>query len=357
MHRLAQAAPARATDAWLREIVAGVIEHHSTISMDRKELWAMLDTIPAAILISTDRNCTRIVGNRAAQSMLSVGYGGNFSQSAPADELPGFKVYDGTRVVPPEELPMQVAAATGQRVAQSECEIRFDDGNIIHIAGHCIPISDEAGQVCGSIGAFVDVTARKDQQDLADLVADEMSHRAKNSVALVLAIAQMTLREHLPRDSFARFEDRLMSIGRLQALGYKDGWRTVSLVETIHDAVLPVAGLASRRVAVASTDVLLGSATAQNLGMILHELMTNACKYGALSSADGRIDIGWTVHDESEPGILEIIWVENDGPAVTQPARSGFGSRLVTTLMRNLRGTVDTQYLPTGVRVELAFPI
>lgn len=357
MHRLAQAAPARATDAWLREIVAGVIAREDIISVDRKELWAMLDNIPAAILISTDRDCTRIVGNRAAQSMLSVGYGGNFSQSAPAEELPGFRVYDGARLVPPEELPMQVAAATGQRVAQSECEIRFDDGNTIHIAGHCIPISDEAGNICGSIGAFVDVTARKDQQDLADLIADEMSHRAKNSAALVLAIAQMTLREHLPRDIYARFEDRLMSISRLQALGYKDGWRTVSLVETVNDAVLPVAGRASGRVAVATADVLLASATAQNLGMILHELVTNACKYGALSGAAGRIEIGWTVHDDSAPRILEITWSETDGPPVTPPARTGFGSRLVTTLMRNLRGTVDTQYRPSGVRVELAFPI
>ncbi len=205
MQRLAQEAKRRGVERFLESIVAGVLKASNTLQVDRVELWELLDNLPVAILISTDRACTTIVGNKAAQAMLKVPHGLNLSQSAPPGELPSFRVYSDGKLIDPDDLPMQRAARLGQRIERSECEIRFDNGESLFIAGHCIPVQDEDGAVCGSLGAFVDVTDKQARHDKAELMAREMAHRVKNTVSLIQSMAHNTIKKSMDRAEFDRW--------------------------------------------------------------------------------------------------------------------------------------------------------
>ncbi|MXP45381.1 hypothetical protein [Allopontixanthobacter sediminis] len=124
----------------LRETIEGLAKTGGLVSLDRADLWELLDQIPVAIMMSNDPGCEEILGNLAANALLRIPRGGNLSQSAPSQDVPGFRVYQASRLIPPEELPMQLAAATGLTVTRSECRIRFDDGHTIFLAGHTIPL-------------------------------------------------------------------------------------------------------------------------------------------------------------------------------------------------------------------------
>ncbi|HEV2397765.1 MAG TPA: PAS domain-containing protein [Candidatus Sulfotelmatobacter sp.] len=124
-------------------------------------LSAILEAMPAAAFIAYDRKCENVVGNKAAYALLRMPNGGNPSVTAPEGERPNIVILENGREVPPEELPLQKAAATGQAVRDKEMEIRFADGSSIFEYGHSVPLFDEAGNVRGAIGAYLDVTDRK----------------------------------------------------------------------------------------------------------------------------------------------------------------------------------------------------
>ncbi|WP_231568171.1 sensor histidine kinase [Novosphingobium malaysiense] len=294
----------------------------------------------------------------AAKSLLRVPHGGNLSQSAAEDEAPPFRVYHGDRLVPPEELPLQVAAATGRTVARSECEIRFDDGGTIFISGHTIPLRDKAGALRGSIGAFIDITPRMGELGIADMMSREMSHRLKNNTALITAISRMTISRHLPKEIYSAYEERLLSLSRFKELGYVGDWKSVSWRQLIENSITPVVGSATGRVSIDGPDVQVEPASGQNLGMIFHELITNACKYGAMSRDSGRLDVSWTMDGDDDGRRLVCIWQESNGPRVEKPAQDGFGSRLIKTLIKSLPdGRVTRHYRPDGLRIEMSFQL
>ncbi len=122
---------------------------------------AVFDAMPAAAFFSNDRKCEVMISNRAAYDLLRLPYGSNTSKSAPAGERPKFKVLENGREMKPEELPVQQAAATGLPVRDKEFEIQFEDGSSVHEFGHAVPLFDEAGEVRGAVGAFLDITDRK----------------------------------------------------------------------------------------------------------------------------------------------------------------------------------------------------
>jgi PAS domain S-box-containing protein len=124
-------------------------------------LAAVFDAVPAAMFFSNDRDCRKIVSNRAAYNLLKLPYGTNTSKTAPAAERPTFQIFENGRELAPEELPVQTAAATGHPVRNKELEIRFADGSSLHEFGHAVPLFDESGQVRGAVGAFLDITERK----------------------------------------------------------------------------------------------------------------------------------------------------------------------------------------------------
>jgi two-component sensor histidine kinase len=208
----------------------------------------LLDLLPVAVLISSDRDCTNIVGNVAARGLLNAPPIQNLSRSAPEGQKPPFTVYGNGQLISPNELPMQKAAATGVPVPRSECELRFDSGERVFIAGHSAPIFDDNGEPCGSIGAFVDITHIKRLEEQNRLLTRELSHRVKNTDSIIQAISYKTIRPLISPKSYATYEQMLIAIAKAHELLFEKTSAGAHLEEVIKAALGPIIGEMLQRV-------------------------------------------------------------------------------------------------------------
>jgi PAS domain S-box-containing protein len=207
------------------------------------------------------------------------------------------------------------------------------------------------GQILGMIGVNVDITereeaeaARRNAEARRELLVAELNHRVKNTLSVVQAIANQTFRGTAEQER-AAFEGRLRALARSHDLLTKSDWRSVSLREV---AAMSVQDAEEARATIEGPPILLSPARAVALGMVLHELFTNALKYGALSNGGGRVAVRWTP-DRQLPDAIEISWQEVGGPPVSAPARKGFGSILVERMVKSeLEGDVEMEFRPQG---------
>jgi two-component sensor histidine kinase/PAS domain-containing protein len=176
------------------------------------------------------------------------------------------------------------------------------------------------------------------------LLNQELSHRMKNMLAIVQGIATQTLKGVAERDAVVTFEDRLQALSTAHEVLLQTHWSATTLHE-LAEAVLARSG-DMRRIGIGGPRVTLGPRTALSASMLLHELATNATKYGALSVADGRVAVAW--HVDHATGELVLTWTESDGPPAVEPVRKGFGSRLIRSGLSRTGG-VALRYLPTGL--------
>jgi two-component sensor histidine kinase len=280
---------------------------------------------------------------------LNAPLGSNLSQSAPPDEKPAFQVFSDGELMHPDDLPMQRAASTGRRVGRSECEIRFADGRRMFIAGHCIPITNDLGEVCGSIGAFVDVTERHVRHERDGLIAREMSHRVKNTVSLIQAMAHSTISNKLEAADYEAFEQRLIALAKAQDLIAETKTANVTLDELIRSSISLVAEAQMGRVQISGPEVWVRADLVQQLSMVFHELTTNACKYGALGN-QGRLTVKWSSRDST----VSLEWRETCVAAPT--TRSGFGSALIKSILRNqAKGELVRKFADGELLIRLSF--
>jgi two-component sensor histidine kinase/integral membrane sensor domain MASE1 len=188
------------------------------------------------------------------------------------------------------------------------------------------------------------------------LLINELNHRVKNTLATVQSIAAQTRRTAKdPRASYEAFIDRLMALSRAHDVLTKQRWEGADLKDIVAGAVRPFEAEGGGRFEVSGPSVWLEPQPALALAMALHELATNAAKYGALSVAAGQVTLAWTVKPDGEDGVaLRLEWRESKGPKVTAPARKGFGSRLLERgLAGELNGTVKVDYRPAGLVCEM----
>lgn len=196
-----------------------------------------------------------------------------------------------------------------------------------------------------------DITEAKRADELRDLLAHELSHRAKNSLSVVQAIAMQTFRGADDADRLRVFNDRLAALGVAQDLLLQSAWQPVPLRSVVEKSLGPLCP--PGRCHVAGDDHALDAQRGLSLSLALHELGTNAVKYGALSTPEGHVHVGWTVAD----GILRLSWEESGGPPVAAPGQAGFGTRLITrNLEADFGGTVELNYFATGVVLILSAP-
>lgn len=186
-------------------------------------------------------------------------------------------------------------------------------------------------------------------ETLHNLLVQELNHRVKNTLAVLQAIASQTFRsaDKTERDAF---DGRLGALARAHDLLSEEKWAGADAQGIIHRVLEPYAVLGSRRVTVSGPRVPMTPPRAVMLSMILHEIATNAAKYGALSNETGAIRIEWKLEDGPAGQKLVLTWVESGGPRVTAPTRKGFGSRLIERGARDqLGGSATADFLPTGV--------
>lgn len=217
------------------------------------------------------------------------------------------------------------------------------------------PIRDETDQVVGIFVQGHEVTDTVLAVDRQRLMIDELNHRVKNTLATVQSIAMQTARTHVDPASFAEaFQARLMALSHTHDLLTRSHWEGAEL-RAILEHETEAHGL--QRVLLNGPALALTPATALSLGMIFHELATNAAKFGALSVNEGRVLVDWTVSG-TEPRTLSLTWRELDGPGVEPPSRRGFGSRLIErSVHHDLAGQINLGYPNAGLEATISIPL
>jgi two-component sensor histidine kinase len=210
----------------------------------------------------------------------------------------------------------------------------------------------EARQPVAIAGASRDLTERKQAEEFQHLLLEELNHRVKNTLATVHAVAVQTLRgaRDLPSASDA-LEQRLISMARAHDLLTARAWAGADLADVV---VRALDAFTPAQVKTAGAATGISSRHTLALSLALHELATNASKYGALSLPDGHVSVEWRVED----GTLQLEWEEIGGPPVVKPTQTGFGSRLLELLLVNdLGGTIELDYAPSGLRCAITAPL
>jgi PAS domain S-box-containing protein len=201
-------------------------------------------------------------------------------------------------------------------------------------------------------GTVQDITERKEREEKEHLLMREINHRAKNMLSVVDAIAHQTAIRS-PEDFIERFSERIQALSANQDLLIRNEWNGVDINDLVHAQLAHFADLIGSRIKVEGPKLRLRAASAQAIGLALHELATNAGKYGALSTDAGRVDIWWG----AVGGTLTISWAERGGPPVCQPKRRGFGTIVMESMAeRSVDGTVDLNYPSAGLTWRLTCP-
>ncbi len=230
-------------------------------------------------------------------------------------------------------------------------------GQRIWVHKHVSLIRDETGRPTNIVALVTDMTERKEAEEQIRLLLREVNHRAKNMLALVQAVARQTIAA-TPEDFLQRFGERVRALAASQDLLVKHEWKGVDLEELIRFQLSPFEDLIGSRVEFNGPPLFISASAAQALGMAIHELATNAGKYGSLSAPDGRVDVRWHFADaENGEQAFVMSWSERGGPPVMKPARRGFGSKVLCLLTESsLNGTVELDYAPSGLLWRLTCP-
>jgi PAS domain S-box-containing protein len=219
---------------------------------------------------------------------------------------------------------------------------------------------DGEGRPLYMIGACLDITERKRAEQRQTLLLHELNHRVKNTLATMQSLAMQTLRSSPGPEAFqTNFMARLMALSATHDVLTQRLWESATLDEILGAELKPHGGIDQQRIKAGGASVQLKPQQALSLGMALHELATNAAKYGALSSPQGSVEISWSVSQgEGGERQLEIRWRERDGPEVRAPERKGFGTRLIErSIVHELGGAIETNYAPTGVECQFRVPL
>jgi len=220
---------------------------------------------------------------------------------------------------------------------------------------HIEPMRDVSGTLIGLTGAAVDITERKEAEAHLRLLMRELTHRSKNLLAVIQAMARQTARHSDSISTFLdRFSARVHALARSHDLLVAEGWHGASLNDLVRSQLAQFIDGGSRQVLIDGPDVQLTPEATQSLGLALHELVTNAAKHGALSSMHGQVDVTWKQQDD---GGLELIWRESKGPKVNEPTRRGFGSMVIEyNLARALNAEVSLDFPEEGLICRVVMP-
>jgi PAS domain S-box-containing protein len=239
------------------------------------------------------------------------------------------------------------------RAYQAEFRVRRPDGEPRWCLGTAAPSLDDAGRVVRISGVTIDITERKQAEERQALLAREVDHRAKNALALVQSIVRLS-RAQTTEAYVQAVEGRIGALSRAHTLLAQSRWQGVDLAGLLEEELAAYRHDEAAKIVIAGPHVTLDPRIAQTLALALHELATNAVKYGALSGDGGRVSATWEKTDEE----LELTWVETGGPPAQTPATAGFGLRLVAaSIQHQLGGRSTFDWRPEGLRCVVCVPM
>jgi two-component sensor histidine kinase/PAS domain-containing protein len=236
-----------------------------------------------------------------------------------------------------------------------EYRVQRGDGEVRCVEAHGLTYFEgvrHGRHAVSMVGTVQDITEHKERQEREHLLMREISHRAKNMLSVVDAIAHQTA-TGAPEDFIERFSERIQALAANQDLLIRNEWHGVEVEDLVCAQLAPFADVIGSRIVMRGPKLRLNTASAQALGLALHELTTNAGKYGALSKDTGLVHIGWRTDAET----FTMSWTERDGPPVSAPQRRGFGTIVMQEMaQRSVDGRVELDYAPSGVIWRLTCP-
>lgn len=318
---------------------------------------AAMDALPEAVYLCAGDGRVVRFNQRAAELWGRIPRAGD-----PEERFCGsFRMYrtDGT-LLPHDQCPMATALQTGESFQNQEVVVEQPDGRRLTVLVNIAPLKDEKGRVKGAINCFQDITDRKQAEERQRQLIEELNHRIKNTLATVQSMATITTCNVATVDEFtSRFEARLLALSQAHKLLSEGEWSGAKLRHLLVQQLGPFADGGDPRVRFEGPEVDLPPRLTLALGMMFHELMTNAAKYGSLSVAGGHTAVEWDLLSGSDGGRrLTLHWVEMDGPSVKVPERRGFGTRLIErTITEELGGQANLLFEPSGLQLRVSIPL
>jgi len=261
-----------------------------------------------------------------------------------------------TRVHPDDWHNLQIGfeqMAKDGHAHQLEFRVLRPDGQVRWCVGSAAATVNDDGRVARVSGVTFDITDRKEAEERQTLLAREVDHRAKNALALVQSILRLTRAKTLPA-YVTSVEGRIKALSRAHAILSQSRWHGADLHGLVDEELAPYRVGHAGRIKTSGPEILLQPGSAQTLALALHELATNAAKYGALSSESGQLTLGWTLKDSK----LGLDWSESGGPITKPPSAEGFGTRIITaSIERQLFGHVAFDWRPEGLRCMISVPL
>jgi PAS domain S-box-containing protein len=235
---------------------------------------------------------------------------------------------------------------------QSEFRVCRPNGDLRWCIGTAVASVDATDNVVRISGVTVDITDRKQAEERQVLLAREVDHRARNALALVQSIVRLTRADNI-KSYITAVDGRIGALARAHTLLAQSRWQGADLARLVNEELAPFGTGGPERITIAGADVSLEPRTAQTLALALHELSTNAAKYGALSVRSGQVAVKWELQSH---GVL-LHWTESGGPQPQPPAAPGFGIRLISaSIERQLAGEAIFDWRPEGLACTLRVP-
>jgi PAS domain S-box-containing protein len=251
-----------------------------------------------------------------------------------------------------EERDILTRIRRGERIDHFETVRRRKDGTPIVVSLTVSPVRNAEGQVIGASKIARDITEQKQSQEQIATLAREAEHRSKNLLATVQATVRLSQSE--TSDGLKRaIEGRLQSLANVHSLFVKTRWIGADLSTIATQELAPYSEKNQRRVRINGPPVFLEPDVAQTIAMTLHELATNAAKYGALAVPDGQLELNWRDAD----GQLHLRWTESSGPKVQEPTHKGFGGRIIEQMIAQRSGKTHFDWRADGLVCEITLKV
>ena len=317
-------------------------------ALQESEAWylGLLQALPAAIY-TTDADGRITFFNEAAAQLWGC------RPKLGSDQWCGsWRIYTPEgELLPHDECPMAVALKENRPIRGSDAVAERPDGTRAPFLPFPTPLCDDRGRLLGAVNMLVDITERKQAEERQALLVRELAHRVKNTLAVILSMARQSLRA-APANGFGEsFLGRLQALARAHEVLFAADWQGAELGALAREQIAPLACEAPERLRIDGPRVVLPPSHATALGLVLHELATNASKYGALSTEGGTVEMRWRLGARNGAQHVVIDWAERDGPFVAPPQRNGFGSRLIQEGVPGAK--VDWRFEPDGVRCTI----
>ena len=251
-----------------------------------------------------------------------------------------------------EDLEPIRQAFTALKPDQESCKIEFrivrPSGEVRWCSAAAFASFDASGALVRLSGVITDITDKKEAADHQTMLAREVDHRAKNALAVVQAIVRLAKRENID-DYVSAVEGRIGALAQTHELLSHSKWEGADIRRLMMDELAPYGAEGQQRIAIIGPSLVLGPEQAQLVAMAIHELATNAAKYGSLSVETGRVDVSWS----TSGGMLTLVWDESGGPMALPPAKAGFGTKIISSLGRSNGGRTEFNWRPTGLNFTL----